>query len=190
MDVFSAIKGRRSCRDFTASPVEEEKLVIILEAGGWAPSILNKQPWRFVVLKNQGIKERLKASCQETIKFLHETSGWKWLGKYSVEFLTQAPVIVAVTADPRDTGADQFLPGRGETYAQSCCAAVQNMLLAAYALGLGSLWYTLYDKDQVKKLLAVPPEMDLIGLIPIGYPTSPPGNMTRKPAAELTRVIE
>jgi len=189
MDLWQAIKERRSCRVFATTPVEDEKLEAVLEAARWAPSVLNKQPWRFTVIKNQELKQRLKDSCSKTIEFLHQASGWKWLGRYKVDFLVQAPVIIAVTADPQDAGADKFLPGRGESYAMSCCAAVQNMLLAAHALGLGSLWYTLYDKDEVKKILNVPEHMDLVSMVVIGYPASPPGSVPRKPLEELMTVI-
>lgn len=190
MEVMEAIKERRSCRDFASSPVEEEKIKAVLEAGSWAPSVLNKQPWRFVVVKSQEVRRQVKEACEGTIQFLHQASGWRWLGKYSVDFLVQAPVLIAVAADPRDTGADQFLPGRGEGYAHSCCAAVQNMLLAAHALGLGGLWYSLYDKGQIKEILGISPEMDLIAIVVIGYPARPAGKIVRKPVAELTRVIE
>lgn len=190
MEVLEAIKERRSCRNFSSSPVEEEKLQAVLEAGCWAPSTLNKQPWRLVVVKNREVKRRVKDACERTVQFLYQASGWRWLTKYSVDFLVQAPVLIAVTANPKDTGGDQFLPGRGEGYAHSCCAAVQNMLLAAHALGLGSLWYSLYDKEQIKQILGISPEMDLISIVVIGYPAQPPGSISRKPVAELTTVIE
>lgn len=189
MDVWQAIRERRSCREFAPIPVEDDKLQAVLEAGRWAPSVLNKQPWRFTVIKNQELKEGLRESCQNTVEFLHQASGWKWLGRYQVDFLVQAPIIIAVTADPRDTGADQFLPGRGESYAFSCCAAIQNMLLAAHALGLGSLWYTLYDKEKVKQILGISPHIDLVSMVVIGYPAAVPGSVPRKPLEDLMTVL-
>jgi len=190
MDLFDAIKGRRSCRQFENKPVEEEKLQSILDAGRWAPSVMNIQPWRFIVIKNQEVKKKVRETCEKTISFLHQESGWKWLGKYPVDFLEQAPILIAVTADPKNTGAEQFLPGRGEGYAFSCCAAVQNILLAAHAEGLAGLWYTLYDKEDLKAILQLPAEIDLLSLIVIGYASKPLKEVPRKPLNELTTVIE
>jgi nitroreductase len=110
MELFEAIKGRRSCRNFTGAAIEDDKLQRILEAGGWAPSVMNLQPWRFYVIKNPSMKIRLKESCEATAQEIFQRSGWKWVSKYSFEFLVQAPVIIAVTASPKETGADQFLP--------------------------------------------------------------------------------
>ena len=189
MDLFQAIKERRSCRNFDSRPIEEEKLQAVLEAGSWAPSAMNKQPWRFLVIKNQERRQRLRDACDETRKLLFELSGWKWLSRYSIEFLVTAPVIIAVYADPQDSGADLFLPERGDSYAQGCCAAVQNMLLAAHALGLGSLWYTLYEKERVMEILELPLDYDLVSMVVLGYPAQPPGPVPRKPVSELTTVM-
>ena len=189
MDLWEAVRNRRSCRAFASTPVEDEKLEMVLEAGRWAPSTVNKQPWRFTIIKNQELKQRIKDSCSKTVQFLHEVSGWKWLGRYTVDFLAQAPVIIAVTANPDDAGADKFLPGRGETYLMSCSAAIQNMLLAAHAAGLGSLWYTLYDKKELKNILSIPENMDLVSLVLIGYPEAPLNPVPRKPLEELVTVI-
>ena len=101
MDIFTAIKGRRSFRNYLSTPVEEEKLKAILEAGRWAPSVMNLQPWNFLVVKNQDIKTRLKASCQETLDKIYAASGWKWVSRFKLDFLTEAPGIIVVAGDPK-----------------------------------------------------------------------------------------
>lgn len=108
------------------------------------------------------------------------------MSKYKFDFLVEAPVLIAVAASPKDTGADQFIPGRGTGYAYSCCAAVQNMLLAAHALGVDTLWFTLYDTPRVKEILGIPRELDLVSIVVAGYCAEPPKNVPRKPVAELT----
>jgi len=189
MDIFETIQERRSYRSYLQQPVEEEKLNAILEAGRWAPSVMNLQPWNFYVIKNQDVKSKLKAACQETLQKIFQSSGWKWVSKFSIEFLTEAPVIIVVTGDPQKTGADQFLPGRGVGYAYSCCAAVQNMHLAAHAVGLGTLWFTLYETDVVKELLNIPAELDVVSMIVLGYPAQPTAPVKRKPLEEMVTVI-
>lgn len=189
MDILQTITERRSYRNYLNQTVEEEKLQTVLEAGRWAPSVMNLQPWQFYVIKNQDVKTKLKGACQETLQKIYQSSGWKWVSKYSIEFLTEAPVIIVVAGDPQKTGADQFLPGRGTGYAFSCCSAVQNMHLAAHALGLGTLWFTLYETDKVKELLNIPAELDVVSMIVMGYPAQPAAPVKRKPLEEMVTVI-
>ncbi len=190
MELFEAIKERRSCRNFKGTAIEDDKLQKILEAGGWAPSVMNLQPWRFYVIKNPSMKARLKQSCEATAQEIFERSGWKWVSKYSFEFLVQAPVLIAVAASPKETGADQFLPGRGQGYAFSCCAAIQNMLLAAHSEGVSTLWFSLYDTAKIKEILEIPPELDVVSVIVTGYAVEPPKGIPRKDVKELTVVKE
>lgn len=190
MDIFQAIKERRSCRDYDSRPIEEEKLRAVLEAGGWAPSVMNKQPWRFVVIRSPELKQKIFDACEATKQYAFETGGWKWLGKFSLAFLLDAPVMIVLTADPKNTGADQFLPGRGDGYSQSCCAAIQNMLLAAHALGLGGLWFSIYEEQRLKDLLGVPPEIRIVSSLVLGYPAKAPGSVPRKPIEELVSYID
>jgi 5,6-dimethylbenzimidazole synthase len=186
MKLFEAIKERRSCRNFLGTALEDDKLQKILEAGGWAPSVMNLQPWRFYVIENPAMKNRLKESCEGTAQEIFERSGWKWVSKYSFEFLVQAPVLIAVAASPKDTGADQFLPGRNQGYAYSCCAAIQNMLLAAHALGVSTLWFSLYDTEKIKEILGIPMELDVVSIVVAGYAVEPPKSIPRKNVMELT----
>lgn len=151
---------------------------------------MNLQPWRFIVLKNQGVKNRLKEACQETLQKIYQASGWNWVSKFSLEFLSQAPVVIVVTGDPKKTGADQFLYENGRGYAFSCCAAVQNMHLAAHALGLGTLWFTLYETDKVRGLLDIPDELDVVSMIVLGYPAQPAAPVKRRPLEEMVTVID
>lgn len=173
MDVFTAISGRRSCRKFQPLAVSDADMEKILDAGNWAPSPANRQPWEFVVITNDGIKERIFADCEACKKKLFERSGWKWLEKFPIEFVKEVPVIIAVIGDPKKSGADMFLDeGTGRGYLQSCSAAVQNMMLAAHALGLGSLWFTLFEAGSVRQILGLDPGKDPIALLCIGKPVS------------------
>jgi len=173
MDVFEAIMGRRSCRHFQPEPPGDADIEKILEAGNWAPSPANQQPWEFVVITSPGIKERIFAESELCKKKLFERSGWKWLEKYPVDFLKEAPVLIALVGDPKKSGADMFLDeGAGRGYLEGCSAAVQNMMLAAHALGLGTLWFSLYEAGPVRQILGLDPGKDPVALLCVGRPAS------------------
>jgi 5,6-dimethylbenzimidazole synthase len=189
VDIFSVIKTRRSCRAFSPEPIAEETLGRILEAAVWAPSPMNAQPWEFVVITNQEIKEKIHAEAEERRQWLLEKSGWKWLGRYQVDFLLSAPVFVAVVGDPDKTGADRFLEGGGMGYQHACAAAVQNMLLAAHAVGIGSLWFSLYDAEVMRNILGVVDGKVVLALVCLGKPGAEPLQTLRKKALERTTFL-
>jgi 5,6-dimethylbenzimidazole synthase len=190
MDLLTAIRERRSCRNFVPDSITDEALGAILEAGMWAPSPANNQPWEFVVILNQGIKDKIFDEASERKKMLFERSGWKWMNKYSVDFIKGAPAIIAVVGDPKKSGADMFLDeSRGMAYQQACAAAIQNMLLAAHSLGYAGLWFTLYEKNSLRLILDIPPEKDPLALICLGKPGAEAMKTPRKGQAELVKWI-
>jgi 5,6-dimethylbenzimidazole synthase len=189
MDLYTAIRERRSCRTFLPDPVSEDAIEKILEAAIWAPSPINGQPWEFIVITNQQVKEKLFAEGDRACKWALEKSGWKWLGHYNVDFLQCAPVIIAVIGDPKKSGADTFMDEGGAGYQHACAAAVQNMHLMAHSLGLGSLWYTLYDMKNVRKILNVDPEKRVMALICIGKPGGKPQQTPRKEVKDKTTYL-
>ena len=190
MELWDAIRNRRSCRKFATQPVKKEDFQRILEAATWAPSPANSQPWEFVVLTNQEIKDQLHAACLKSKDEALQKSGWRWLGKYEIDFLPEAPVIVAVVGNPEKTGVDQFLGPSRDGYKYACAAAIQNMLLMAHSLGLAGLWYTLFDQKTIKSLLNVPEELTVCGLICLGKPGAEPLQTPRKPVDQLVRRID
>jgi nitroreductase len=190
MELWDAIRGRRSCRKFTTQQIKEEELQRILEAGAWAPSPANSQPWEFVILTNREIKGQLHAACIKTKEEAFEKSGWRWLGKYEIDFLLEAPMILAVVGDPAKTGVDQFLGYGSDGYKYACAAAIQNMLVMAHSLGLAGLWYTLFDQKTIKGLLNVPEERMVCALVCLGKPGAEPLQTPRKPVDEITRRID
>ena len=86
MDLFTAMKGRRSCRNFLPEQVDEATIEKILEAATWAPSPLNSQPWEFIVVTNKEAKEKIFSEGERCRKWALEKSGWKWLGSYPLTF--------------------------------------------------------------------------------------------------------
>ena len=189
MDVFTAIKERRSCRDFLPEPVSDENIEKILEAAIWAPSPLNTQPWEFVIVTSKEVKEKIFIEAERCRKWALETSGWKWVGKYSVDFLQSAPVIIGVIGDPKKTGLDMFLEEGGVAYQHACAAAIQNMHLAAFSLGLATLWFTLFDKKTMREILGVAPEKTPVGLVCLGKAGGESLQVPRKDVKDKTTYL-
>jgi nitroreductase len=164
-DVLKAIKNRRTIRRFKPNPIDEEKLQMILDAGRWAPSFSNLQPWRFIVIRDQGLKSALDKAARESV--LH-------LG------INEAPIIILVCVDRRIDPLHAIEAG---------AAATQNMTLAAYSLGLGAGWIGIWGTEaeaSIQKILKLPETVRAVSLLPIGIPDeSPEGH--RKPIEELTQ---
>lgn len=189
MDIFTAIKERRSCRNYLPDPVDEATLEKILEAATWAPSPLNAQPWEFIVVTSQEMKEKIFAEADYRRKWIFEKSGWKWMDRYQVDFLKAAPVLIVVTGDPTKTGVDSFMEGGGVAYQLACAAAIQNMMLAAQSLGLGSLWYTLFDRKAMGEILGIDPGNPPLSIVCLGKAAGSPSAMARKEVKEKIRYI-
>ena len=189
MDLFDALQGRKSCRDFLKDPVDKDTIEKILAAAVTAPSPLNTQPWQFIVITDQAKKEEIHAEADRCRDWAAEKSGWKWLNKYDAGFLKQAPVLIAVVGDPEKTGVDMYQEEGRAGYQLACAAAIQNLLLAAHALDLGSVWFTFYDKNALRKILDIPDNKTPVSLICIGKKASEPKATPRKDAKEKTRYI-
>lgn len=190
MDVLEAIKGRRSCRSFETRQVEREKVLKMLEAATYAPSPVNKQPWEFIVVTNPAYNRQLWEIADKTKEKLALKSGWKWLPTFNVEFVTQAPVLIVVVGDTQRNGAEQFLDTPSQGYLQACCAAIQNMMLVAYAQGLQTLWFSLYEKNDARELFKIAEDKDPIAVICVGYPEYVGAAPPRKPLETKVRYIE
>jgi len=160
MDVLQAIKERRSIRQYSQEPISEDQLNQILEAGRWAPSRGNSQPWKFIVLDDEQIRKEL-AEVIPTGKFF-----------------AQATQGIAVVVDPKASKHPE----------QEGAAAIQNILLAAHALGLGTCWISVRGTDWAEtaaKVLGIPDEEWLISVVSIGYPGEAP-EKGRKELQEIT----
>ncbi|HMK36244.1 MAG TPA: nitroreductase family protein [Desulfomonilaceae bacterium] len=189
MDLFDVIKGRRSCRKYLPDPVGEDLVEKIIEAAMWAPSPANNQPWEFVAVTNRDVIGKIFEEADYRKKILYEKSGWKWINRYDVGFLKDVPLIIAVLGDPKKSGADLFLTHGAEAYQHACSAAIQNMLLTAHAVGLGGLWFTLFEKDSIRQILNIATDLDPVALVCIGKPGGDPFPTPRKEMKEKIRYI-
>ena len=178
MELFEAIKTRRSIRRFQDKPVEDGKLQKIFEAMQQAPSWANMQCWRFIIVKDPETKKKI--SEYSYVEKIFAPMGYK--ANPSQKGLSEAPVVLIACADPSQSGQ---IRGQ-EYYLTDIGIASQNLMLAARAEGLGTVMVGLYDEDKIRELLTVPDSIRVVGLFPLGYPRDekkegPP----RKPLEEI-----
>ncbi len=166
MDFYDVVRKRLSIRTYKPDPVPEDVLNRILEAGRLAPSAKNYQPWKFIVVKDPVVRQALVPACK---------------GQGSVG---QAPVVICGCAIE-----DQVWKGMGGYWsaeAVDITIALEHMILAAAAEGLGTCWVGAFLEAEVKKVLAIPNGVKPIALTPLGYPATEAKPRSRKPLSEIT----
>lgn len=204
MDVIDAIKKRRSQRAFLDRPVEREKILAVLEAAAWAPSPANCQPWEFTVVTSRHVRGQLRNLAEAALAANRmEVRGFTYVKpvpesvrgedspvkRYSLGFLRQVPVIVAVSGLPGAAAPHDTREETTDSYKYACAAAIQNMMLAAEAMGLGSLWFTAYEQAAMRECLEIEASRHLLAMVCLGYPARPPEPSGRVPVEEKTRWI-
>ncbi|MGG3892164.1 5,6-dimethylbenzimidazole synthase [Metabacillus fastidiosus] len=183
--VYKAIYTRRDVRSFLPNPVPQESIDKIVQAGHNAPSVGFMQPWNFIMITSKDVKEQLAWAADKERRALaiHYEGGKesKFLS-LKVEGLKEAPITICVTCDPTRGGSHVL--GRNsipETDVLSTACAIQNMWLAATAEGLALGWVSFYKKADIRDILEIPPHIDPIALLSIGYTDKYPD----KPLLEL-----
>lgn len=163
MDVYEAIKTRRSVRAYQDKPVPEDALNRILEAARLAPSASNRQDWKFIVVKDPETRKAIATAARNQ------------------QFIAEAPVvIVAVSLNP-----DRIMSCEVPAYAVDLAIAVDHITLAATAEGLGTCWIGAFSQDEMKKILNVPDKYKIVTLTPLGYPADSPRPKVRKSLEEI-----
>jgi nitroreductase len=210
MELFDAIQGRKSVRRFKQTPIPDKDIRKILDAGRWAPSANNTQPWSFLVIKNQKIlkqmAESVRSMVDRMIPYAESEKQAKRLAAYKGNYYTffeRAPVVIAVLMEGYDAGTDTLLARMGYPAEairrlrplpalQSVAAAVQNMLLAVHALGYGSCWMTgpLVAQEEFGRILGFGREKFIVALLPVGVPDEEPPQRNRKSLEDMMKIIE
>lgn len=162
MDILDIIVTRRSIRKFSGENVPEGLIEKVLEAGRWAPSGLNNQPWRFAVIRDKAIKEKISG-----------------LTHYS-RIVNDADVLIAVLMD----SASGYHKVKDS---QAIGACIQNMLLEVHSLGLGAVWLGEIIKSdaQIREILRLSDQLELMAVVALGYPAEAPKATKRKALKEL-----
>lgn len=173
-NLLEVIRGRRSVLRFKDDPVPEEDLQMILEAGRWAPSYANSQPWKFIVVRDPERKRALGEVVERILVFRPGRVAFASSG------LGEAPVVIAVVVDPVRDPLHHLEAG---------AAAAQNMALMAHDLGYASFWAGVAGRGeverQIKKILGVPRGMRVVALLPVGKPAYEPDPGQRLPLSEI-----
>lgn len=182
MEVFEAIETRRAVRKYRPDPVSREEIQKVLAAANWAPSAMNRQQWEFIVVTGEKILE-LGESYRAIIEEITRTWDPSPLrGSLSREEFIRfaasyggAPVVIVVLTDAADSH-DLF-----RANLESASAAMENLLLAATALGLGTCWMTgpLRDEKAIRRVLGIPENKEIVAVTPLGHPQETPGVQPR-----------
>ncbi|MEM4728913.1 MAG: nitroreductase family protein [Thermoplasmata archaeon] len=156
MEVFEAILKRRTIRRYQNRPLEPEKLLKLLEAARLAPSGMNLQPWELVVVTSEEGRHALVPACNNQRQ------------------IAEAPVVICGVDDPTAKWARVDL-----------ALAMENMVLEAVELGLGTCYIGSFRPEKVKELLGIPAEKQVVMLLTVGYPAEEPPHRAKKPLDAL-----
>jgi nitroreductase len=162
VEILNLLKSRRSIRVYQDKPVPQDLLLQILEAGRWAPTGANLQPWHFIVVTDP-----------ETRRQIGGVARFLFIKSSHVE---KAPVVIALAFDTR----------KGKYGRYDVTLAGGNMLTMATHLGLGTCWIGAFDEQRVKEILGIPEHIEVIALITLGYPGE---NAEVPPRVELKRIV-
>lgn len=172
METLECIRTRRSVREYEDKDVPNDLIGIILKAATLAPSAGNLQPWEFIVVKDKEKREEL-----------YEAS-------YYQEQVRDAPVVIVVCADLDKASSRYGHRGRTLYCIQDTAAAIQNMLLAAHDIGLGTCWVGAFDEERVKLIVKLPENLRPVALITLGYPGERPKMPKRLPVSGVSWLDE
>jgi len=193
--LYRVATGRRSIRRYKPDPVPPETLERVLTAARWAPSAHNRQPWRFAILTPFAWKDRLARAMGDRLRRDRMADGDPAEAieqdvARSYARITGAPVVIVVALDMSDMDRYRDDRQRAEhTMAvQSTAMAIQNLLLAAHAEGLGACWMCapLFCPDAVTEALALPKGWEPQAIVTLGRPAGPGKPATRRPLEEIS----
>lgn len=148
MEFIDVVKSRTSVRVYSDTPVEKEKITYVLDCARRAPSWANTQCWRFIIVKN---KERIARVAKNSL-----INQW----------LKTTPVLIIACADPAESGRRNAL----DYYLVDVAIALENLVLAATDVGLGTCWIGGFDEEKIKEQFEIPKRIRIVALTPLGYP--------------------
>ncbi len=179
MDFFEVIQARRSVRKYRPDPVDTKLVDKVLQAGIMAPSAGNRQPWEFIVVERDAALKQ--AITQTTYR------GNSWAGGAHQDWLAQAPVLIVVCADVQRSMSRYGWQHSQKLIVEDIAAAVENMLLAATALGLASCWVGGFDPVALSTALELPELITPLAVLPLGYAAQPAVAPARRSLDDVVR---
>jgi nitroreductase len=170
MDVLEAIRNRRSVRAYDSRPIPDDVMHRLRQALRWAPSACNYQPWRFILVRDAKLRERLATAARAQM------------------FIAQAPLIVVACGEP--DRAYPTMAGHYNSLDIDLAIALDHLSLTAVAEGLGTCWIGAFDEAEAKEVLRVPAKVRVVAMMPVGYPASkdllhPVDETLRKPESQV-----
>lgn len=173
MELMEAIKGRRSIRKYKADPIPEEALEKVIEAVRWSPSWANTQCWEVILVRDPKMKSELASTLTTT--------------NPARSAMTEAPLVVVLCGKK---GISGFKKGeaatvKGDWLMFDTGIAMQNLCLAAHALGLGTVIIGLFDHNKAGEILGVPQNVEVVAMTPLGYPAAQGSAPKRKEVSEF-----
>lgn len=173
--MFEAIRLRRSIRKYTNRPVEDEKLIEVINSARLAPSGSNTQPWHFIIVKSNSVKERLA-------KVSHNQ-----------EWMLTAPIFIVCVADIRSRIKEDIEISLNEISPEpevkqiirDTSIAVEHLVLRAESLGLGTCWVAWFTQEDIRPLLNIPTDKYVLSIITLGYPNESPKSRPRKKLEDI-----
>lgn len=182
MELDKTITGRRSIRRFKQDSVKKELIEAILDAGNKAPSAKNLQHWRFHVFQGEA-KDKFTNYCLDEFDKIANNDDVHPYARYSFKIMVDAPVTILVYTS-------NVMPHPARPDIQSVSAAIQNMLLKAYGLGLGSLWIcdVLYIDKAINQYIKI--DMKLLAAVTIGYANESPKSRAKLTVDDVTTWYE
>lgn len=174
MDIMKVIHERQSIRKYREEDIPEEILIEIVEAARRSPSWANTQTWRFIIVKDKGIKEELS-------KTLSEKNPAK-------EAIRKAPVVLCLVSQKGVAGFSRGIPrtSKGDYYMFDAGIAMEHVVLAAWNFGLGTCHVGAFNHEEAERILGVPESFTIVAMTPIGYFDEKPNFTPRKPLKEIT----
>ena len=163
MEVFNAITKRRSIRKYKDIEIEEEKIKKILESARLSPSAANRQQWKFIIIKDKVTREDL----------VDAANGQKFVG--------EAPVLIVACS----TESESIMPCGQYAYTVDLSIALSFIILEATELELGTCWLGAFNETMVKKILNIPDEIRVVGIVTLGYANENPTPRPRKNEKEI-----
>lgn len=165
MKVLDVIQKRRSVRKYKEDPIPEKALMRVLEAARLAPSGKNFQPWKFIIIKDKALKEKLAQASA---------------GQF---FMAEAPIIIVGCGFPDNCYAHM---GRYmKSWSVDVTIALEHLILQAQEEGLGTCWIGSFEEEEVKAILNIPENVKVLALTPLGYPDEIPRFRGRKSLDEI-----
>ena len=162
--VLSLLKSRRSIRRYWPDLVPDEMVEQLLEAGRWAPSASNRQPWDFIVVRDEAIRRQVaQHAAFYFIRWAHAA---------------EAPLLIVLCGDARNPAYRRYLH-------EDIGLAGAQIMLQAKSLGLGTCWLGGIDRKAIAGILKLPEHLEIVGLLTVGFPAEDPPPTSRRPLAEI-----